>query len=238
MLARRLPAARPGTGWDIQCAGWDTQCASTPPRRNHLRPGGVEGELGRGRGVRLTDDVEAVLRARDGDLEAYELLVARYTALAHRTAYLLGAGSDADDVVQEAFVKAYWALGTFRADMPFRPWLLQIVANETRNLHRAGQRRRGMALRVATVSVGGATIDPEAAAMESDRRDTLLAAVRRLPDKDRAVVTCRYFLELTEAETAQVLGWPKGSVKSRLSRALDRLRAGLTAPLGEGVPHA
>ena len=80
---------------------------------------------------------------RGGDRDAYAELVRRHAPVAIRTAALLGAGGDAEDVVQEAFVKAYAALDRFRPGAPFRPWLLRIVANETRNLHRgpAGGRR-------------------------------------------------------------------------------------------------
>jgi RNA polymerase sigma factor (sigma-70 family) len=181
----------------------------------------------------LTDD-EAVDRARAGDHDAYALLVARYGALAHRTAYLLGAGDDAEDVVQEAFVKAYRGLGAFRDGAPFRPWLLRIVANETSNLRRGARRRRSLELRLAEPEESAAT-PPERAAVAADDRARLLAAVDALPDRDRQVLTCRYFLDLTEAETAEVLSWPRGSVKSRLSRAIGKLRRSLPARLAEEV---
>jgi len=183
--------------------------------------------------VERTDDDAAVAMARDGDADAYEALVARYTAVAHRTAVLFGAGDEADDVVQEAFVKAYRALGGFRAGERFRPWLLQIVVNETRNLHRSRRRRSGLAGRLAVLAPDLPEIDPpDAAVIERERAAALLAALRSLPDRDRQVVTCRYLLDLSEAETAEVLGWPKGSVKSRLSRALGRLQTAL-ASLGD-----
>ena len=185
-----------------------------------------------------TDDATAVARAREGDLDAYGELVGRYTTAAHRTAVLLGAGDDADDVVQEAFVKAFNGLASFRADAPFRPWLLQIVANETMNLHRGRRRRVGLQLRLASYDDPAQPADPVEEAIGDDRRRALLHAVRQLALKDQLVITCRYFLELSEAETAQVLGWPAGSVKSRLSRALGRLRKRLAVPLGEEVPGA
>jgi len=188
-----------------------------------------------------TDDAEAVALARDGDLGAFEVLVARHTAIAHRTATLLGAGADAPDIVQEAFVKAYRGLRWFRADSPFRPWLLRIVANETRNAHRSARRRAGMELRLAardgTDELAAAGESAESAALRAHRRAVLLDAVRALPVRYRLAVTCRYFLELSEEETATVLGWPRGSVKSRLSRGLRRLRSQLEADLGEEVRH-
>src|SRR5215472_8885640 len=90
---------------------------------------------------RAIDDAEAVTRARGGDLDAFAVLVARYTLRAHRAAFLLGAGEKSDDVVQEAFVKAFRHLSRFRAGEPFAPWLLSIVANETRNVTRSRRRR-------------------------------------------------------------------------------------------------
>jgi RNA polymerase sigma-70 factor (ECF subfamily) len=185
-----------------------------------------------------TDDATAVARSRDGDPDAYGELVARYTAAAHRTAVLLGASDDADDIVQEAFVKAFNGLASFRADAPFRPWLLRIVANEAMNLHRARRRRAALHLKLTAYEDRAQSTDPEDEAVGGDRRRALLAAVRQLAEKDQLVITCRYFLELSEAETAQVLGWPIGSVKSRLFRALGRLRERLAEPLGEEVPGA
>src|SRR6266581_6544440 len=98
---------------------------------------------------RAIDDAEAVARSRGGDLDACAVLVARYTLRAHRAAFLLGAGEEADDVVQEAFVKAFRHLSRFRAGEPFGPWLLRIVANETRNLTRSRRRRAALTLRLA-----------------------------------------------------------------------------------------
>ncbi len=169
-------------------------------------------------------------RAIAGDQAAYGELVTRYTALAHRTAYLLGAGADTGDVVQEAFVKAYRKLGTFRRGADFKPWLLKIVANETRNLHRSRRRRNVMELKIAGITDTVDHDDP--GTLVDDSRAKLLQALATLPDHDRQVVTCRYLLDLSEAETAQTLGLAKGTVKSRLSRALAKLR-----PLLEEVAH-
>ncbi|WP_308169985.1 RNA polymerase sigma factor [Acrocarpospora catenulata] len=152
------------------------------------------------------------------------MLVARYSAVAHRTAHLLGAGAEAEDVVQEAFVKAYRHLAGFRRDSAFRPWLLRIVANETHNLTRGRGRRAELAVRLGQEPEGSGPEDPAGAAVAADRSARLLAAVRALPDREREAVVCRYFLQLSEAETAEVLGCPVGSVKSRTFRGLRRLR--------------
>lgn len=148
----------------------------------------------------------------------------QHAQVAQRTAVLLGAGSEADDVVQESFVKAYRALGTFRGGSAFRPWLLRIVANETRNLHRSRSRRWR---REEQAAIPDSVLDPADAAVSTERRRELLDAVQTLPEHYRLVVTCRYLLDLDEQETATVLGWPRGTVKSRLHRALGRLRTQL-----------
>jgi RNA polymerase sigma-70 factor (ECF subfamily) len=175
------------------------------------------------------DDAEAVALARGGDLDAYAVLVARYTPRAHRAAFLLGAGEEADDVVQEAFVKAFRHLSRFRVGEPFGPWLLRIVTNETRNLTRSRRRRTALALRLSGLGVAEpasqAADGPDDELIAAEQRASLLAAVRALPEAERQALVCRYFLDLSEAETAQVLGWPLGSVKSRTSRGLTRLRA-------------
>ena len=149
-----------------------------------------------------------------------------YQTLAFRTAFLLtGSAEDAEEAATDGFLKAYRALGRFRPGKPFRPWLLAIVANEARNKRRGAGRRQGLALRVAEqIRPGDAAPSPEAAVIEAERRRRLLDAVERLPDEQRLVVTCRFFLDLNEAETAAVLGVRTGTAKSRLSRALDRLR--------------
>jgi len=184
------------------------------------------------------DDADAVARSRDGDLDAYAVLVARYTLRAHRAAWLLGAGEDADDVVQEAFVKAFRALPKFRAGEPFAPWLLSIVANETKNLMRSRHRRNALTLRLSAMEPDAATPDtPFDEAVAGERRARLLAAVNALPDRERQALICRYFLDLSEAETAQVLRWPLGSVKSRTSRALGRLRGLVPAEDQGTVSH-
>ena len=124
---------------------------------------------------------------RGGESAAYGELVLRHASVAKRTAVFLGAGADADDV----------ALGGFRSGSAFRPWLLRIVANETRNAVRSrGRRSRREELAVPLDVV----LDPAEEAVSLERRTELLAAVRALPDPMRLVVTCRYLLDLDEQE--------------------------------------
>ncbi|WP_433362728.1 RNA polymerase sigma factor [Actinoplanes sp. CA-142083] len=178
------------------------------------------------------DDATAVARARAGDLDAYEFLVAHYTVPAHRAAVLLGAGAEADDVVQEAMVKAYRQLSSYRGEAGFKAWLLAIVANETRNLHRSRQRRDGLVLRALHHEEPAVAPDPAESAMARERRESLVEQLRRLDGRDREVLVCRYLLDLSEAETAVALGVRKGTVKSRTSRALTRLRSLLAGEEG------
>jgi RNA polymerase sigma-70 factor (ECF subfamily) len=176
---------------------------------------------------RPTDDAELLARAQRGETAAYEEIVQRYQQMAFRTAYVItGSAADAEDATQEAFVKAYRALATFRAGAEPRPWLLRIVANEARNRVRSSGRRQQVELRLAGISrPGGAAPSPEAAAVAAEDSKRLLGFVNELSEEDRMVIASRYFLELSGEETAAALGIPEGTVKSRLSRALGRLRA-------------
>jgi RNA polymerase sigma factor (sigma-70 family) len=151
--------------------------------------------------------------------------VRSHQAVAFRTAYLItGDASEAEDAAQEAFVKAYRALGCYRPGAPFRPWLLAVVANEAKNRRRAAGRRANLALRAAGEGAPGDASSTEAAVVAAERRSELLAALGALREEDRLVIGCRYFLGLSEAETAAALDCARGTVKSRLSRAIGRLR--------------
>lgn len=186
---------------------------------------------------RPLDEIEDALveRSRRRDAAAYEELVQRYTEMAFRAAYLVtGSAADAEEAAQDAFVKAYRALPRFRTGAPFRPWLLSIVGNEARNRRRAAGRRAALELRVAQgLGAGGAAPSPEAAAEAAEERRALLRALATIGDDHRQVVGCRYLLQLSVEETAAALGIPEGTVKSRLARALNRLRE-LMEPVTNG----
>ena len=155
-----------------------------------------------------------------------------HQTIAFRTAWVItGSAAEAEDAAQEGLLKAYRALGRFRLGAPFRPWLLAIVANEARNRRIAAARRERLSRRaqdeeraVEERRPGGAVPSPEAALLHSEQRTRLLDAIAELPERYRLVVACRYLLDLSEAETAGALHVRRGTVKSRLSRALARLR--------------
>jgi RNA polymerase sigma-70 factor (ECF subfamily) len=175
---------------------------------------------------RPPQEAELVTRAKRGELDAYEEIVRLHQTIAFRTAWVITrSAADAEEAAQDGFMKAHAALARFREGSPFRPWLLAIVANEARNRVRGAGRRVRLAQRVAEERRPvDAVPSPEAALLDSEQRDKLLAAIERLPEPAREAVACRYLLELSEEETAAALDCPRGTVKSRVSRALDRLR--------------
>lgn len=150
----------------------------------------------------------------------------RYQPVALRVAYPLTA-AEADDVVQEAFVKAYRQLHRFRDGKPFRPWLLKIVVNEARNTRRSAGRRHHLALRAGHLAGTTPAPLPEELMIDLERSRSVATALATLSDDDRLVLAYRWFAGMSEAEMAEALGCRPGTVKSRLSRAHARLKAAL-----------
>ncbi len=170
-------------------------------------------------------EADLIVRARQGDEAAWETLVREHQQAIFRLAYLLlGDADDAEDVAQEAFIRAFHALARFDATRPVRPWLLSIAANLARN------RRRSLGRYLQALTRAG-RVEPEPVAMLGERSaeqweaQTLWQAVQRLSRSDQEIVYLRYFLDLSEAEVASALEVAPGTVKSRLHRAMSRLRA-------------
>jgi RNA polymerase sigma-70 factor (ECF subfamily) len=187
------------------------------------------------------DDSALVDRAREGDVDAYAALLAAHRDAARRLAAVVGGAGDADEVAQDAFVKAWYGLPSFRGGAAFRPWLLRIVVNEARNRRRAAGRRAGHELRFAAdraMQAGETAPSPEAAVLVAESRRSVLAALDALPDRQRDVVACRHLLGLSEQETAAVLGLAPGTVKSRTSRALRRMQRTLATGRDEELHDA
>jgi RNA polymerase sigma-70 factor (ECF subfamily) len=174
-------------------------------------------------------ETDVVARAKRGDADAYEALLRMHEHVAFRTACaIVGSAADAEEVTQEAFVKAYNALPRFRTGSPFRPWLLRIVANEARNRRRTLGRRAHLLNRAADEAASGDPArSPEAELVDAERRDELFAALARLKEEERTAIIARYFIGLTDEETAAALGVRRGAVKMRVFRALEHLRAEL-----------
>jgi len=175
---------------------------------------------------RPLDEKHLVERAKNGDVSAYSELVRAHQGVALRVAFLvLRDSSEAEDATQVALMKAFQALDRFHQGAEFRPWLLRIVRNEALNRRRSAGRRVGLAVRAAFDPVlGRAAPSPETVVVQRDERRHLLEAVESLPPRLREIVEYRYFLDLSEAETANSLGIARGTVKSRSARALERLR--------------
>lgn len=173
----------------------------------------------------IEGDDELVIASKRGDEGAFGRLIERHRAPAHRVAYLITRSSvDADDALQEGIVKAWYALDRFDVEAPFRPWFVTIVANRARNRARAAGRRERLALRL------GFTPDdpsPEQVAESKERAEALLEALDRLPENMRRAVALRHLEGLSEVEAAAALGVRPGTVKSRVSRGLERLRSQL-----------
>lgn len=182
---------------------------------------------------RPLEERDLIVKSCAGDGRAFGELVRAHQQVALRVAYLVVRNShDAEEVAQDAFVKAFRALAGFRDDEPFRPWLLRIVRNEALNRVRGRQRRERASQRLmADPGSGGAAPSPESFVVTGDDSGAILAAMDRLPLRYREVVHHRFLLGLSEGEVAQVLGMPKGTVKSRTSRGLKGLR-GLLEEMG------
>ncbi len=184
------------------------------------------------KGMFVTGETDRIRQARKGDAAAWEQIVQEHQQPVFRLAYLiLGDADEAEDIAQEAFIRAYRALGRFDARRPMRPWLLRIAANLAYN------RRRGVGRYFQALQrLLNSTPHQQPVAQRVDQRlesGALWRAVRRLGPADQRVIYLRYFLECSESESAEALGVPKGTVKSRLHRALKRLRAILEEELPE-----
>ena len=164
------------------------------------------------------------------------MLVANHANVAFRTAYVLtGSVADAEEAAQEGFLKAYRALPRFQVGKPFRPWLLRIVANEARNQRRGAARRAARDTELSpALQLRDPARSPEETVEAAEERAALLHCINQLDAEDRRVITCRYLLDLSTEETAAAIRRPPGTVKSRLSRALDRLRPCVEERVGVG----
>lgn len=183
-------------------------------------------------------DLELVRRARQGDGEAFGELVAKYQRLLTSLAFgILGDNGRTEDAVQDAFVSAWQALGTFRSEANFRNWLCRILVNKAYSAHRWARVRRWISLDQTGetgVSVGdhlvdaSAEADPERERLERERSEEIRKAVAELPLQQRTAVLLRSS-DMDVADVAQTMGVAEGTIKAHLHQArakLERLLGG------------
>ena len=199
--------------------------------------GGGGGEAAAADGVRPlpqnTEERRLVDRSRRGDLEAFDQLVRLYEKNVYSTAYRLsGSYDDASDIAQEAFVRAWNNLKSFRGDSAFSTWLYRIVTNvflDDRKRKRARPHRsleEVMTLEESTVTrqFEDPTPGPQDVAEGDERRKILEMAIKTLPEEQRVMVVLYHTQGLSYEEIAEITKCPMGTVKSRLNRARLALR--------------
>jgi RNA polymerase sigma factor (sigma-70 family) len=175
------------------------------------------------------DSPELIARARRGDGVAFGVLVEPdLPAMVRLAAVVSGNPADAEDIVQEALTKVLQSLRRFDETRPFRPWFATIVANQARNWKRSRGRRLRLVERIA-VQANVAVRGVDELVIEADEGSQVVAALKHLEPLDREVLALRFLAGLTEKESADALGVAIGTVKSRTSRALLRLRSQLEA---------
>jgi len=163
------------------------------------------------------NEAELITHAQKGSIAAWETLVSIYQEPVFRMAYLfLGDPDEAEDIAQETFIRAYYALPRFESALPLRPWLLRIASNLVKNKLRSIGR--------FFAALNRQLHEPEKPAASSEDADLLWQAIRRLEIAHRQALYLRYFMELSESEMAQSLNVAPGTVKSRLHRAQAALR--------------
>jgi RNA polymerase sigma-70 factor (ECF subfamily) len=170
------------------------------------------------------DESTLVRLAANGDAAAWEPLMLAHQEAVFRLCYLLlGDPDDAEDIAQETFLRAWKHLRRFDATRPLRPWLLSIAANLASNRRRSAGRYVSALMRAfRNEPVPSASLEEKST--QQMQAGELWKAVQRLSISDQQVIYLRYFLDLSVVETAQALRVAEGTVKSRLSRALERLR--------------
>jgi len=189
-------------------------------------------EPGRTHALEAGDDAELVAAAQRGDQEAFTGIVRRYQRIVYGIAYGLTRNtSDADDLAQETFLRAYQAIGRFRVGEPLRPWLSRITVNLAYSLFRRRKRRPETPLD-PLVEAGrqwAGDDDPAQNAVDRERVDHMQAAFDELSEDHRAIMVLRIVDGLSYDEIAQTLEIPVGTVMSRLSRARADLKARIEA---------
>ena len=200
-------------------------------------------DSGKAREVREQND-QLMLRVQRGDMDAYQELIRRYQRKLYRV--ISGYHRNPDDVMevlQDTFLKVYTARQTWRRRTSFASWLYRIAINASIDRYRRGSKRRGetrledvMESEVQNSSCMSRVESPLERLSGQERRRVLEDAVRRLPARQREVVSLRYFGEMRLDEIASALGCPLGTVKSNLHKAVNSLK-GLLLGQKEALGH-
>jgi RNA polymerase sigma-70 factor (ECF subfamily) len=181
------------------------------------------------------EEAQLLARAQRGNLFAFEEIVRRYQRRAYAVALRIVRRHDvADDVAQEAFVRAHRNLASFDTTRPFGPWIARISANLALNHLRSPQARE-QELPDGHLEQASAAPDPLLAVLDNEARDVLARALGDLPADQRAVFVLRVQEDLSYKEIADALGIPQGTVMSRLFRARETLRERLAPYLGAAL---
>ena len=186
------------------------------------------------------DSIEADLlgKARAGNRFAFDEIIKRYQRRVYGVAFRIVRRHDvADDVAQEAFIRAYQALGGFDLARPFGPWICRIAANLAVNHVRSPEAREDP-LPEGHAEAPAPGAGPLDGVLEDEARRLLDRALETLPLEQRAVFTLRVHEDLSYREIAEALGVSMGTVMSRLSRAREKLRAALAPHLGSHARRA
>jgi RNA polymerase sigma-70 factor, ECF subfamily len=188
--------------------------------------------------MQLDTDEALVKRARDGDFSAFETLFERHRTLVYRFAYQMAPRrDDAEDIVQEAFVRAYQNLHRYRDEAKFTTWLLRIVTNLCTDQARMSQRRVALEQQEASGALmwmtSGEIEDPVDNLEEDRRRSALRRALNALPVHHRTVIVLRDIEEREYSDIAAILGCTVGGAKLRVLRARRALKERIAPLLGE-----
>lgn len=188
--------------------------------------------------MELDSDGALVSRARDGDYDAFEQLFERHRLLVYRFAYqMTSRRDDAEDIVQEAFVRAYQNLHRYRDEAKFTTWLLRIVTNLCTDQARMHNRRTNLEQQEAAGALDwmtlGSTEDPVQNLEDERRKGALRKALNALPVHHRSVIVLRDLEEREYPDIATILGCTVGGAKLRVLRARRALRDRISPLLGE-----
>ncbi len=170
------------------------------------------------------DDSQLVQAAQTGNESAFNILVLRHRlSVFHTIIGLVGDRDEAEDLTQDAFVKAYENLSTFRAGSSFYTWLYRIAVNISLNRLRARKVRSFFRLDSDEI-VLPAPDETDASVEQAEFMQRARGAIMKLPDKQRAVFILRYFRELSHAEIAEIMDRDIGTIKANYHQAVKKLR--------------